>query len=271
MAKRPTGSAGEVFRVLREKRYEAREWAMFREVRNVRGFSGQVRSADAIALNLWPSRGHEIHGIEIKVSRSDWKHELSDPAKADAMAAFCDRWWLAVSDESIVQPGELPPTWGLYVVTESKVACKVEAPKLEAQPLTKQVVINLIKRYADQLDDITRAAYQDGHQHGVDSGSPEAQRQRERVENELKGLQVGIEQFEQASGVKLAHSWDKGAVGAAVKLVLEMQRGYDPSVEQELERLRDYAQTIADRTKQAITNHRAIAAKVDAARRAKAG
>src|ERR1700693_1206177 len=39
------------------------------------------RHLDAVAMDLWPSRGLELHGIEIKVSKQDLKRELADPAK----------------------------------------------------------------------------------------------------------------------------------------------------------------------------------------------
>ena len=41
----------------------------------VDGFAGGGRYADAIAMNLWPSRGLAVHGFEIKISRGDWQRE----------------------------------------------------------------------------------------------------------------------------------------------------------------------------------------------------
>jgi len=32
-------------------------------------------------MDLWPSGGLEIHGHEVKVSRSDWLRELKEPEK----------------------------------------------------------------------------------------------------------------------------------------------------------------------------------------------
>jgi hypothetical protein len=83
-------------------------------VRNSTGYGD--RTCDAIAMSLWPSRGLELHGIEIKCSRGDWLHELKRPDKADKMFKYFDRWWLAVSDESVAHDYEIPPTWGLIVM-----------------------------------------------------------------------------------------------------------------------------------------------------------
>lgn len=99
-------SSQHVLSLLRE-RYPKDSHALITEVGNATGYATN-RHADAIAMSLWPSRGLEIMGFEVKVSRSDWVSELKNPAKADAIALYCDTWWLVVSDAKIVQPGELP-------------------------------------------------------------------------------------------------------------------------------------------------------------------
>ena len=52
------------------------EYAFLRQVRNAAGFDAK-RTFDAVVVGLWPSRGHDIHVIEVKVSRSDWQRELA--------------------------------------------------------------------------------------------------------------------------------------------------------------------------------------------------
>ncbi len=95
---------------LLEQKFQRPEWAIVREVGNATGITCN-RHADALALNLWPSRGMELHGFELKLSRGDWKRELDNPAKAESILRFCDRWWIVAGDAKIVLPGELPPTW----------------------------------------------------------------------------------------------------------------------------------------------------------------
>jgi hypothetical protein len=124
------------------------EYATFFEVANRTGSAS--RYADAIAMNLFPSRGLELHGFEIKVSRSDWLNELKNPAKAEEIAKFCERWWI-VCTENVVVKEELPPTWGLLVFKDGKLRQIVAAPKLKAQPLTKSFIAALLRR-ANQLD-----------------------------------------------------------------------------------------------------------------------
>jgi hypothetical protein len=55
-------------------RYCAPAWAIFYEVANATGANGS-RYADAVAMSLYPSRGLELHGFEVKKSRWDWVRE----------------------------------------------------------------------------------------------------------------------------------------------------------------------------------------------------
>lgn len=106
------------------------EWAFIEHVRNAAGFDA-TRTADAMALHLWPSRGHELHGFEVKVSRSDWRRELADPSKADGWFDYVDRWWIA-APKGVVPPDELPTSWGLLEVGDdgTGIRVKVQAPPL---------------------------------------------------------------------------------------------------------------------------------------------
>jgi hypothetical protein len=85
-------------------------------VRATTGFfdrgAASARTADFIAVDTWQSGKCAIHGVEVKVSRSDWQRELKDPAKAAAFMNWCTHWWLAVPDRAIVREGELPHGWG---------------------------------------------------------------------------------------------------------------------------------------------------------------
>jgi hypothetical protein len=110
-------------------RFPRDEYVVLQEVSTVDG----ARRADAIAIALWASRGQEMHGFEVKASRSDWLRELKEPAKAEAMFNLCDRWWLLVTDESIVKDGELPAAqWGMLALKGKQLRTVVKAPPLAA-------------------------------------------------------------------------------------------------------------------------------------------
>ena len=105
-------------------------------VRSGAGFGDldYVRTADAIAIDLWPSRGNHIHGFEVKTTRSDWLTELRNPDKAEAVRRFCHRWWLVAPVE--VVRDDLPEGWGFLTITDGRLRVKKSAPVLTPEPIT---------------------------------------------------------------------------------------------------------------------------------------
>lgn len=215
-----THSADSLCALIR-RRYPADEYAVLFEVRNATGFDAS-RSADAIVFSLWPSRGLEVSGFEIKVSRADWVKEMRDPAKAEAIARYCDRWWLCCSDEKIVQTGELPPTWGLMVPKGDGLRVMREAEKLNAAPLDRSFVA-AVCRAAQRSSPATAQINA-----AVEAARKEWESRRERLNKQiarddgaaLKALQATVQKFEEASGVTI-NSWEGGRIGAAVAAVMK--------------------------------------------------
>lgn len=73
---------------------------------------GNGQRCDALFVGFTSSSGRILVGHEIKVSRSDWLHELDQSAKADRWADECHAWYV-VAPTGVVRPGELPHGWGL--------------------------------------------------------------------------------------------------------------------------------------------------------------
>lgn len=199
------------------QRHAGMEWAFIEEVPNATGGRAS-RSADALALNMWPSRGLELHGFEVKVSRGDWLRELKDPGKADEIFGYCDRWWVVAGDKDLVKDGELPPTWGLLVPRGDGLAIKVQAPPLQAKPLDRLFIASMVRRATAgmvpasvvEAQVASRAATQ------IEQWKGHA----ERAEKDLEELREQVRTFRRASGLSLDR-WDAGELGAAVKLILE--------------------------------------------------
>jgi len=202
------------------RRFAPPEHVLLWEVRNGTGYTKRERYADAVAMNVWPSRGLEIHGIECKVSRSDTARELKDPEKSASVQSYCDRWWLAVGDERFVAPGELPPTWGLLVPKGKGLVAKVEAPKLEAKALDRTFVASLLRsateqsKPKEQIEAQARALLEQWQK------QEEATNRRAltSVERNLADLRRAVDDFERASGVRIDR-WHGGNVGEAVRIV----------------------------------------------------
>jgi hypothetical protein len=200
-----------------------RSAAVFDEVGDATGYRGRRRRADCIAMGLWPSRGIHLEGIEIKVSRSDWIAELKSPEKADAIGKYCDFWWLAVADETIVKDGELPANWGLLVLDGTKLRCAKQAPKLEAEALDRGFVAALLRRAAEAQDQVRAAAFAEGCEKGRADAPQVQERDRSNAERDLEALRASLAAFELASGLTI-DGWNGGIIGDVVAKIQRLRR-----------------------------------------------
>lgn len=164
----------ELFDALRSNYPAVQGWMLLPQVRDATG-AGSGRTCDGLAMNAWPSRGMEVHGLELKVTRGDWQRELRKPAKAETIFGYCDRWWVVVPElpAPIVRPAELPASWGLLVVDErGRCAQAVQAPKLKPKPLDRAFLAAVLRRVAAAETPEARiaAAFEKGRQQGEGEG-----------------------------------------------------------------------------------------------------
>lgn len=147
---RPKSLRASDIRTAMSKTWAGPEWAIMWEVNEATG-AGRGRSADAVMMSLWPSRGLELHGVEIKVSRSDWKREAADPTKAEAVAKFCDRWWIHTSPGVVHDVSEVPPMWGLREWDGARWTTRREAQRRENVPDPSRSFLAALLRRADNI------------------------------------------------------------------------------------------------------------------------
>lgn len=196
-------------------RYAPPQWAFIQQVGDSTG-AYTSRHIDALAMGLWPSRGLELIGLEVKVSRGDWRRELRKPDKAEPVARRCDRFYV-VAPKDVVPIAEVPANWGLIEVLPSgKTVQKKEATKLSPEPLTHGFLAAILRRVS--LEDPAREA--------------EIRMRREiredMLKNDLPGLvksettglriELGrlrerVESFEKATGVPLEDHQQMGYYG----------------------------------------------------------
>jgi hypothetical protein len=114
---------------------------------HVRSHAGAYarRTADFVAMDLWASRGMNLHGHEVKVSRSDWLAELKHPEKAGEFIPYMNCWWVVVADSAIVRPGELPDDWGLLAMAGGQLRQVVRAPRRQALLLPPTRLAGLLR------------------------------------------------------------------------------------------------------------------------------
>lgn len=198
--------------------FKAPEYALLRGVTDATGHD-MARTADAMAMGIWKSRGLHLHGIEIKSSRNDWLRELKDPAKADQIARFCDKWWIAIPDERIVAAGELPTGWGLILCGEKRNKVLTDAPLLDALPMTRTFLAAILRRTFEQATpegEIRKRVLAEVERAKAAVRAEE----RARHDDNMADTRARLEAFHEATGLNpLTASWHLPEIATVVKAV----------------------------------------------------
>lgn len=111
------------------------------------------RTMDFAAVETWEGSMRAgtltVHGVEVKVSRSDWLRELKDPHKTAETMEYATHCWLAVPDLTVAQPHELPDGWGLLHLAGSRgLVAKVAARQRRVEPLSPSATASLLRAVA---------------------------------------------------------------------------------------------------------------------------
>lgn len=146
--------AKDVVEALR-KRHEKREWAFFPELRVGTGYQTRrlakqginpEQRLDAFAMNLYPSKKHMRITYEIKVSRSDFLHEIKNPMKRKQGLELSNEFYF-VTPVGLVKPEEIPAECGLievYANLSSRI--KVRAPHREGTEPSWNFIASIARR-----------------------------------------------------------------------------------------------------------------------------
>ena len=192
------------------------------EVANGTG-SNARRHMDALALGCWPSRGLFVYAIEVKVSRGDLLRELCDPSKADAIARYCDRMFLATPKGLVEDPNTLPDAWGLLEVSDKGVHARKAAQQIESAPLDRTFLMAVIRAAVKQHSDESRIAklVEAARSKGYSEGSADSERNRERTEKRA------VELSEELSALRHALGHHRPElVGQAVRAIQSLRGDY---------------------------------------------
>ena len=166
----------------------------------------QKRKLDLLVVSLWRSRGLELDGVEIKVSMSDFRKELNEPAKADWWWAHVQRFWIAAPEKLADQvKAELPATWGLLLVSGNRVKIGKQAPNHEAEALPWSTCVGLLRATADCGLAVQKRVRVQARAQGYDAGREDALRHGgdKRLRDQLARLRQKISAFEEASGIEI--------------------------------------------------------------------
>lgn len=179
------------------------DWVTMTEVRDATGFTHQRnRYADAVAIQCWPSAGLELHGFEIKVSRSDLISELTDPEKAQAIKQYCDRWWLVIPSSTLLRDGELPTDWGLLISHGKHLKVSKAAPPLKPEPMPRAFLASLLRsaKGGNVADKALREAVDAAERRGCERGRKLSERDLTHARTNYDCIKSRLDEFERVVG-----------------------------------------------------------------------
>lgn len=185
-------ASAEAVRAALRDHFKGGAHVILEQVRNQTGSGRTERYADALVASVWPSRGLWFAGIEIKVDRADWIRELQDPEKSAAIQQYCHYWWIAAA-EGIVQPDELPETWGLFELHGKKLKLTKQAPRLKPKALAAKFVCSVLRNAAKaqeaRLSEIRWAAERVAEEKYGGDGLRQLERDKISLELKCSGLE----------------------------------------------------------------------------------
>ncbi len=153
---------------------------------------GRQRLADGVAVPTYESRGCEMYGFEVKVTRSDWLRELKEGSKAEACAQHCDKFWLVLGDGAIASDDEVPAPWGIMVPHGDGLKVRRQAKELREERIDwpRRLLITLARKAYksanDSVRDIRHEAYRSGYDDGKQSGAKSWDAQRAQADHQFR-------------------------------------------------------------------------------------
>lgn len=198
-----TLSAHDIMCRLRD-RLEPEGWVIVPEVTIKDG--NRDRRADAIAVNLWLSRGYEIVGYEFKSSRQDFLREMRDSSKSDATFRWCDKWFIVLGDKSIASLDEIPDAWGIMVPRGKSLAIVKQAKKLNPISVNRQFMAALLRRTKEWMrpDEQTRILVNKAVDEERNFLNKRWEQKIHAIESDAADAKIAIDQFYVSTGIRIS-------------------------------------------------------------------
>ena len=131
-------TAEHIRKSLRQRYNDHRRYAVIEEVGLSTG--GGTRRIDMVIFDCYQSNGFRIDGIEIKVSKSDLRRELEDPAKHALFFDAIDFYTLACPKEVLDGMMQvIPPKWGIIQVNEDGSTRYIRKPLAQDDRIEKAI------------------------------------------------------------------------------------------------------------------------------------
>lgn len=248
-----------------QKRHTGPGYIVLDEVPDGTGASAR-RRCDALAIGIWPSHGYAFDGYEIKVSRGDVQRELRDPAKADSIGVYVDRWWLVIPDLKIIDGLAIPDTWGILYPRSQVLRTHRKAPVRKAKPVDRALLAALIRKvckdWVSRRDHETYVENAETLARGVVAA--EVQSDRLQLERSVKDLETKLQQFKDKSGVDIANAswWEMGHIAEAVNMLVESRHSHGHTSVDPRTAVATALHSQAERMRRAVTEYADAASKL---------
>lgn len=204
----------------------------------------QGSKLDVLVCSLWRSRGFELHGIEIKVSVSDWRRELKEHAKADWWWRHVHRFYVAApSDVAALIANELPAGWGLLAANGAGVRVLREIAPRTPEPMPWVVTLGLLRAAASAGVNALARARDEGYARGLELGTKRDVDDISR--RDLDALRSRVQRFEERSGLKI-DTWQPENAAIAAAITERVANLEFPQLEGVLARLSNLTQQVAE-------------------------
>ena len=209
-------------------------WVVLEELRDGTGFVSSGREADAVAFGVWPSRGFQIIGFEVKSRRSDWLSELKNPEKMEAIGQFCDQWWIVCS-EAVAKLEEMPLAWGWLCPNGNGLKILKQAEKLKPLPVDRVLLMSIVRNISNNYTLLS--SLEERAKEQAKSITEYKDREIERLKLTLKESENKIDNFRKISGINIEGEWKYPIerLGRAVKAVLD----YDAQIKDKLKKAKE--------------------------------
>jgi len=112
-------TAADIAAILVKERHPQKSWVCVREMRAGCGYGMHERTVDLFCVEASPAKGCPAVAYEIKVSKSDFKRDISKPEKHRPALTYSDRFYY-VAPVGVIDVALLPPWAGLVEVHDAR-------------------------------------------------------------------------------------------------------------------------------------------------------
>lgn len=131
------------------------EWVTLPQVRIGTGYDktfGGDRTVDALALNMFPSRKHEVVAYEFKRTISDFRKDMGNPLKQAMVHLFCNKFIYVVPEglwnqhDSYIMNKLHPLGDGLCFYRDGMLFPQIIAKRRNKAPFTEGLICSLVRK-----------------------------------------------------------------------------------------------------------------------------